>query len=86
MGILVDFQEAKNRLTAPVQSNAALEDALEAFTFSQVPRQQRIALVLAGIFGGEAEDHLAHAVELDVYASGNFMKPYVSAEGDYGKQ
>ena len=53
-----------------------LIDAVETFAFSQLPKRNRIALVLAGIFGGEAETYLDKADEIEFYASANFAIPY----------
>ena len=81
MGILVDFQEAKAALTA--KRNAPLEatdsnltTALETFAFSRLEKRNRVALVLAGIFGGDAEQYLLRADEIIWYANVDFAVPY----------
>jgi len=74
----VDFKDARDRLlTQELNSaNSALSDAIATFAFSHLPKQNRIALILAGIFGGEAEQYLAQAAEIEFYASKNFAVPY----------
>jgi len=75
-GILIDFQEAKARLTAsPIQTND-LEDAVEQFAFAQLAKRDRIALVLAGIYGGDAESQLENADQIEYYMQGDFTVPY----------
>ena len=82
MGILIDFEEAKARLIAPTARSAdagtttSLTDAVASFALSQMPKRNRVALVLAGIFGGEAEQHLEQADEVLFYAATDFTVPY----------
>jgi hypothetical protein len=101
MGILVDFQEAKNKLLNPELSLTSAEtpqelssalkefavkrakvpsddlvDAIGTFAFSRMPKAQRIAMILAGIFGGEAEQYAAQVPLIDYYASKDFAVPY----------
>jgi hypothetical protein len=78
-GILIDFQEAKDALfTArpnPVEESS-LTDAVEAFAFAQLPKRNRIALVLAGIYGGDAESQLDSADQIGYYMQNDFTVPY----------
>ena len=91
MGILVDFQEAKAALVAGKQNantssqlenstdsitNTPLTKALETFAFSRLEKRNRVALILAGIFGGEAEQYLLRADEIIWYANVDFAVPY----------
>ena len=83
MGILIDFKEAKAKLTDSQTStsiNPDLDAALESFAFAQQSKRHRIALVLAGIYGGEAEDHLLNADQIDYYMQGDFSIPYKAPE------
>jgi hypothetical protein len=43
-----------------------------------MPKRERAAIVLAGIYGGAPEDHLNHADEILSYAESDFTKPYKS--------
>jgi hypothetical protein len=79
MGILIDYQEAKAKLgtrTVDGSVDTQLGDALEQFAFSRLPKRNRIALVLVGIYGGEAEQHLQAADEIAFYATVDFAVPY----------
>ena len=83
MGILVDFEEAKAKLvnrqntTAELRStDSQLTTAIETFAFSRIEKRNRVALVLAGIFGGEAEQYLLRADEIIWYANVDFAVPY----------
>jgi len=84
MGILVDFQEAKAALTASKNAipsettDSILTAALETFAFSRLEKRNRVALILAGMFGGEAEIYLSKADELIPYSDKNFEIPYVA--------
>jgi len=46
------------------------------FALSQMPKRNRVAMVLAGIFGGEVEQYLEQADEILFYASTDFTAPY----------
>jgi len=79
MGILIDFKEAKAKLTdsqTPISISDELDDAVEAFAFAQLPKRHRIALVLAGIYGGDAESQLENADQIGHYMEGDFTVPY----------
>ena len=82
MGILVDFEEAKARLVnkqnipALNSTDSQLTTAIETFAFSRLEKRNRVALVLAGIFGGEAEQYLLRADEIIWYANVDFAVPY----------
>ena len=78
MGILVDFQEAKAKLTEPatIPPSDDLSAAVEQFAFAQLPKRNRIALVLAGIYGGDAESQLENADQISYYMDGDFTIPY----------
>jgi hypothetical protein len=82
MGILVDFEEAKAKLvnrqntTEPLSTDSQLTTAIETFAFSRLEKRNRVALVLAGIFGGEAEQYLLRADEIIWYANVDFAIPY----------
>lgn len=81
-GILLDFQEAKESLLTKrtagpdPAANESLNDAIEAFAFSKLSKRNRIALVLAGIFGGEAENQLDNADQISYYMQADFTIPY----------
>ena len=83
MGILVDFEEAKAKLvnrqntTELGSTNSQLTTAIETFAFSRLEKRNRVALVLAGIFGGEAEQYLLRADEIIRYANVDFAVPYM---------
>lgn len=53
-----------------------LNEAVETFAFSQLQKRNRIALILANVFGGDAESYLAQAEEIEFYADKNFAVPY----------
>jgi hypothetical protein len=74
----VDFQEAKAKLTEPatIAPSDDLSDAVEAFAFAQLPKRNRIALVLAGIYGVDAESQLENADQISYYMDGDFTIPY----------
>ena len=82
MGILVDFEEAKARLVnkqnipALNSTDSQLTTAIETFAFSRLEKRNRVALVLASIFGGEAEQYLLRADEIIWYANVDFAVPY----------
>ena len=82
MGILVDFEEAKARLVnkqnipALNSTDSQLTTAIETFAFSRLEKRNRVALVLAGIFGGDAEQYLLRADEIIWYANVDFAVPY----------
>jgi hypothetical protein len=84
MGILVDYQEAKAALIASKSvivssdTDSILSAALENFAFSRLEKRNRVALILAGMFGGEAEIYLSKADELIPYADKNFENPYMA--------
>jgi hypothetical protein len=80
-GILIDFEAAKNKLMNPVssvpkESAVQLSDAVATFAFSRLSEPERIMLILAGIFGGDAEQYASQAGELSYYASKGFKVPY----------
>jgi hypothetical protein len=75
MGILVEYQDAKRGLITQKMPDD-LEDAVEQFAFNQLSFVDRIALVLAGVFGGEAEQYSEQAAELSFYAKSGFVIPY----------
>ena len=54
-----------------------METALETFAFSRLEKRNRVALVLSGIFGGEAEQYLSRADEIIYYADADFAIPYL---------
>jgi hypothetical protein len=77
VGILIDFKEARAALSVGPQTvTEDLNDAVEAFAFAQLPKRNRIALVLAGVYGGEAEAQLAQADEISYYMQADFTIPY----------
>ena len=76
MNPAIDFQEAKERLNSPKSATEDLTAAVETFAFSRLPDQHRVALILAGMFGGDAETYLERAGELMIYAASNFSIPY----------
>lgn len=82
MGILVDFKEAKAKLMEPGPTGFSedLNDAVEAFAFAQLPKRNRIALVLAGIYGGDAETQLDNADHIAYYMEGDFTIPYKASK------
>ena len=77
-GILIDFQEAKAKLTEPatIAPSEDLNDAVEAFACAQLAKRNRIALVLAGIYGGDAETQLDNADQVSYYMQNDFTIPY----------
>ena len=89
MGILIDFQEAKDRLLNPKSANTTstpqeLQEAVEKFAYSQIPKTTRIAMTLAGLFSAGAEPVFSNipenyadmANELMLYIDSDFMLPY----------
>ena len=78
MGILLDFQEAKEKLTAvrSVSTDSQMSDALETFAFSQMPKRERVAIILSNLLGGDAEEFLHCADELIPYADKDFAIPF----------
>lgn len=70
----------KDKLTAgPTVSETPsedLQDAVATFAFSRLEKRNRIALILAGIFGGEAEQYLDKADEIAYYGDHDFAVPY----------
>lgn len=83
MGILIDFQKAKealissNNLSASENSEkTAISDAVAAFALSQMPKRNRVAIILAEIFGGDPESRLDAADEIIFYADTGFTAPY----------
>jgi hypothetical protein len=79
MGILVEFQEEKAKLldsSAATTNTTELTNAVENFTFAQLPPRNRIALILAGVYGGEAEAYLEKIDEFAEYAQSDFKIPY----------
>lgn len=78
MGILVEFQDAKQKLLGETNSadTTELTNAVENFTFAQLPSRNRIALILAGVYGGEAEAYLEKIDEFAEYAQSDFKIPY----------
>lgn len=77
MGILIDFQKAKEALnkTTLCPSND-LSDAVASFALSQMPKRNRVAIILAEIFGGNPESRLDAADEIIFYADTGFTAPY----------
>jgi hypothetical protein len=80
MGILIDFQKAKEALVNPIvqvtPTSNDLIDAISAFTLSQMPKRNRVAIILAEIFGGDPESRLDAADEIIFYADTDFTTPY----------
>jgi len=99
MGILVDFQEAKEKLLHQTKSADTiatpqlLQEAVETFAFSQLPKRERLAIILAGIFneGNEPvftdvpEHYLDIADKLALYIASDFMLPYKRQENNTGE-
>ena len=88
MGILIDFQEAKEKMlnSKSVDTTTTpqdLKEAVEKFAYSQIPKWDRIAMTLAGLFNdGTAEEYLDVANELALYIASDFMIPYKSLENN----
>lgn len=82
MGVLIDFQEAKNKLTAVDSTklgssvNEDLNNAVAMFAFSRLEKRNRVSMILAGVFGGEPEQYLDKADEVAQYAASDFAVPY----------
>ena len=62
--------------TSTEPNGRELTNAVENFTFAQLPARNRIALILAGVYGGEAEAYLEKIDEFAFYAQSDFKIPY----------
>jgi hypothetical protein len=76
MDNLIEYPGVKRGPGGRSEKTKELNDAVEDFAFNRLPRYKKIALVLAGIFGGPVEQYYKAAKELGFYVDLDFAIPY----------